>query len=53
MPPRSWGVPQTLRLERLWENLPERPRQAIVATLVRMIASQASPNGKEVTHEDT
>jgi hypothetical protein len=51
-PPQSLSEFQTLRLQQLWSKLSDRPRQAILATLVRIVACQASPLCKEVTHED-
>jgi hypothetical protein len=41
-----------MRLEHLWDNLPGHRRSAILSTLVRIIACQASLDRKEVTHED-
>src|SRR5208337_2992602 len=52
-PPRSQGSFQSLKPQELWEHLPERPRIAILATLVRIVSSLASPDHQEVTHEDS
>jgi hypothetical protein len=51
-PPHLQSESQTLRLPQLWGNLPERPRQAVLASLIRIVAAQASPDVKEVTHEN-
>jgi hypothetical protein len=41
-----------LRLHELWQHLPPDHRQAILGTLVRLVASQASLAPKEVTYDD-
>ena len=53
VPPRSQDGFQSLRPQELWEHLPERPRIAILATLVRIVSSQASPDHEEVTHDNS
>jgi hypothetical protein len=50
-PPQSLSDSQTLKLQQLWGNLPQPIRETVLAALVRIVTSQASPDGKEVTHE--
>ena len=51
-PPHSQPLSHRLRLVELWQELPPPHRQAILNTLVRLVASQASLTRTEVTHDD-
>ena len=51
-PPHSQPLSHRLRLGELWKELPQPHRQAVLSTLVRFLASQASLDRTEVTHDD-
>jgi hypothetical protein len=53
-PPPTGGLTRRVRLDRLWQELPETARHEALTALGRMVtrALRPPPDGPEVAHED-
>ena len=53
-PPPTGGLTRRVRLDRLWQELPEKARHEALTALGRMVtrALRPPPDGPEVAHED-